>query len=239
MANSDTAFVFFKFYPIPEGTIPLNLYMGGEIVLRPKSQYKGGETKKLWLKKKLMTCSMIRKSVNDKKKEPSDESEYEPSDHLDTTSESENEHGNKKKRKKQKFATFNEKTDFHGRVELIVGMCFNDFKVCRSTLRKYAVQRGIHFVFIKNEWRRITIACKRGCGWKVHASPSHKNKAFQIKTWTNMEHKNCGWEFGNTKADSKWLADEYLEHIRVQPHWDNKAFQNQVHRDHKVTMSRY
>ncbi|WOK93089.1 hypothetical protein Cni_G01782 [Canna indica] len=219
-----------------QGTIPLNLYMGGKIVLRPKPQYKGGETKKLWLRNHLKSYPWIRnyhrqhlqhrqhrqahrlrvhlkkknkktrglskksvkiprkgmkikmtvkkpqkrkepaqseeevnldgcdfpdseddvpdiffdhnftqveeevnnmfndkkESVNDRKKEPSDESEYEPSDHLDTTSESKNEQRNKKKRKKQKFATFNEKTDFHGMVELIVGMCFNNFKVCRA-----------------------------------------------------------------------------------------------------------
>ncbi|WOL10473.1 hypothetical protein Cni_G19230 [Canna indica] len=80
-----------------------------------------------------------KECVNDKKKEPSDESEYEPSDHLDAASESENEQGNKKKRKKQKFTTFNEKTDFHGRVELTVGMCFNDFKVCSvsAAVKKY------------------------------------------------------------------------------------------------------
>ncbi|WOL08606.1 hypothetical protein Cni_G17359 [Canna indica] len=101
------------------------------------------------------------------KKEPSDESEYEPSDHLDTASESKNKQGNKKKRKKQKFATFNKKTDFHGRVELTVGMCFNDFKVCKSAVKKYAVQRGIDFVFIKNEKKKDNHCMQEGLWMEV------------------------------------------------------------------------
>ncbi|XP_028123134.1 uncharacterized protein LOC114320220 [Camellia sinensis] len=61
----------------------------------------------------------------------------------------------------------------------------------RSVLRKYAVECGFRFKYVKNDSVRITTVCmmreSKGCMWSVHARVLHANGFFYLRKW-NKEH---------------------------------------------------
>ncbi|XP_057429827.1 uncharacterized protein LOC130722946 [Lotus japonicus] len=141
---------------------------------------------------------------------------------------------------KKKFPEFNQFIDIQKKIKLEVGMKFSNHKVFREAVQQYGIENGIDFLWVKSESKRITIKCKKGCGWRMHASHNEAENSFQIKTWTNIEHKDCGWSNKNTKASAKWLSLKYQDQIRDHKgKWENEPFINQVARDHKIFVSRF
>ena len=63
-----------------------------------------------------------------------------------------------------------------------------------NVLRKYAVECGFWFKYLKNDSVRITAVCtmreSKGCMWSIHARVLHANEFFYICKW-NAEHC-CG-----------------------------------------------
>ena len=118
----------------------------------------------------------------------------------------------KSSRRTSKYHEFNPVTNFDKKIQLRVRMKFTNFKVYREALKEYEIQQGINYTFINNKAARITVKCKGGCRWKVHASKNKDDLAFQIKTLDNLEHKKCGWQYQNTRVDAKWLASKFRKH---------------------------
>ena len=99
--------------------------------------------------------------------------------------------GSDDERKKVSYPEFNEKTDMKRPITLKIGMKFADFRVYKVALKQYCIEQGIYYNYIINEAARITVVCKRNCGWRIHASKTQDGTAFQIKTFTSPEHI-CG-----------------------------------------------
>ncbi|KAL7163569.1 hypothetical protein ACSBR2_039640 [Camellia fascicularis] len=64
----------------------------------------------------------------------------------------------------------------------------------RNVLRKYAVECGFRFKYLKNDSAQIIAVCtlreSKGCMWSIHARVLHADEFFYIRKW-NTEH-SCG-----------------------------------------------
>ncbi|KAF7820809.1 uncharacterized protein G2W53_026264 [Senna tora] len=161
-------------------------------------------------------------------------SEYDDSDELVSLDGSSDDEANKRPR----FKSFNEVTDFKKPINLEVGLKFANHQIYRQALKQYCIENGIVFKYKKNENKRITVICKKNCGWRIHAAKTHDGEAFQVKTFKGKDH-NCGWEKDNRWVTSKWLAEKFVDNIKDTPDWSNTVFKNQVLRDHNVEVSRH
>ena len=100
---------------------------------------------------------------------------------------------------------------------------------------EWQVQQGYDLKFIRNENARITAACKRGWGFRIHASPMQGERTFQIKS-LQLVH-NCGRSYDNHLVTSKYLSDKYLVKLRDNPDWKRLAMQKEVRRELLVDVS--
>ncbi|KAK9290936.1 hypothetical protein L1049_009116 [Liquidambar formosana] len=83
-----------------------------------------------------------------------------------------------------------------------VGQCFKDgVKGFRVELRKYSVEIGFNYDFVRNESDRVTTVCRmkeqRGCEWQVHARMEHANGWLYIRQLNNVH--TCGAAVRTTK----------------------------------------
>ncbi|XP_051138696.1 uncharacterized protein LOC127256630 [Andrographis paniculata] len=66
--------------------------------------------------------------------------------------------------------------------DLKVGMKLVNRLKYRQALIDWAVWRGWDINLIKNEKKKVTTICKKGCDWRIHASSIMDGDTFQIKT---------------------------------------------------------
>ena len=132
------------------------------------------------------------------------------------------------------YPYFNEDVDMV-KPTLKVGMKFTSAQIFRKALVEWQVQQGYDLKFIRNENARITAACKRGCGFRIHASPMQGEMTFQIKSLQPVH--NCGRSYDNHLVTSKYLSDKYLVKLRDNPDWKRLAMQKEVRRELLVDVS--
>ncbi|XP_028066080.1 uncharacterized protein LOC114269020 [Camellia sinensis] len=89
----------------------------------------------------------------------------------------------------------------------------------RSVLRKYAIECGFRFKFLKNDSVRITAVCmmreSKNCIWSIHARVLRADEFFYIHKW-NREH-SCGVVVRtakNPRAGSELVCDVISERVR-------------------------
>ncbi|KAK9279492.1 hypothetical protein L1049_013171 [Liquidambar formosana] len=104
-----------------------------------------------------------------------------------------------------------------------VGQCFKDGVVeFRESLRKYSVEIGFDYDYVRNEPGRVTAECKmkerRGCMWQVHARMERSNGCFYIRELNNVH--TCGAALRTTKhkrMGSNIVSSEFVEVLRGKP----------------------
>ncbi|KAL0333976.1 UNVERIFIED_CONTAM: hypothetical protein Sangu_1553800 [Sesamum angustifolium] len=121
-------------------------------------------------------------------------------------------------------------------LELVVGMKFASGKIFREVLRDWCVRHGYDLEFIRNETKRITAKCKKGCNWRIHASPIQNEQTFQIKSLKG-EH-NCARTYVNSLAQSKYLAKRMEGAIRDNPNIGIAQLKNTIMRKCRVDVSK-
>ncbi|KAI8558887.1 hypothetical protein RHMOL_Rhmol04G0131000 [Rhododendron molle] len=86
----------------------------------------------------------------------------------------------------------------------------------RATLKRYAIENGFMYDFVKNDQYRVTAKCSiSSCGWRVHTILDRSNKEFRIKELVN-EH-GCGSTYRMNKhkrVTSSLVASEVTSMIR-------------------------
>jgi hypothetical protein len=117
-------------------------------------------------------------------------------------------------------------------------MLFASVDVFRRAVREVNVRMGKDLKWSKNDPDRVVVVCKKKrCKYKVYASNVKGEKSFQIKQM--YPKHSCARSYKNTQVTSQWLANKYLETIRVNPEWLLKAFKYQVMHDFKVDVTKY
>ncbi|XP_028056540.1 uncharacterized protein LOC114260592 [Camellia sinensis] len=92
----------------------------------------------------------------------------------------------------------------------------------RTVFRKYAVECGFRFKYIKIDYVRITAICmmceSKGCMWSVHARVLHANGFFYVRKWNGLH--TCGVSVRtpkNLRAGSDLVSDVISERVRDKP----------------------
>ncbi|KAL7174554.1 hypothetical protein ACSBR2_033738 [Camellia fascicularis] len=92
----------------------------------------------------------------------------------------------------------------------------------RTVLRKYAVECGFQFKYVKNDFVRITTVCmmseSKGCMWSIHAHVLHANGFFNIRKWNDLH--TCGVAVRtpkNPRASSDLVSDVIFERVHDKP----------------------
>ncbi|KAK9266606.1 hypothetical protein L1049_027301 [Liquidambar formosana] len=104
-----------------------------------------------------------------------------------------------------------------------IEVCFKDgAKGFRVALRKYSVENGFNYDFVRNGPDRVTAVCRlkerRGCEWRVHARMEHANGWFYICQLNNVH--TCGAAVRTTKHSrmgSDIVSSEMVEVVRDKP----------------------
>ncbi|KAH7864218.1 hypothetical protein Vadar_027098 [Vaccinium darrowii] len=86
----------------------------------------------------------------------------------------------------------------------------------RTALKKYAIEVGLEFKYVKNDGARITAECanKDRCQWRVHASIESANGYFYIRKLCN-DH-NCG--VAVLKSSNKRMSSDLVAQAIVGKH---------------------
>ncbi|XP_028070019.1 uncharacterized protein LOC114272493 [Camellia sinensis] len=104
-----------------------------------------------------------------------------------------------------------------------VGQSFEDGAAkFRNVLRKYAVECGFRFKYVKNDSVRIIAVCmmreSKGYMWSIHARVLHADEFFYIHKW-NIEH-SCSVAIRtpkNLRAGSDLVSDVISELVHDKP----------------------
>lgn len=134
------------------------------------------------------------------------------------------------------FPAYNPKTNKANHV-FKVGMLFKDNKEFKQVVSNYSIKHGKKIRFPKTEVYRVTVVCNVdvGCLWTIYASRMQDSTTLQVKTFVD-EHK-CTRQFKNIHANSKWLADKYVDTVRSNPKILVKAFMDTIMREHVMQVS--
>ncbi|XP_059658764.1 uncharacterized protein LOC132305075 [Cornus florida] len=108
----------------------------------------------------------------------------------------------------------------------------------RLALRDYVIKEKLDIKLTRNDGDRVTAVCKQGCGWRIHASKPSNEQCLRIKTFT-IEHNNCLWTHSSKQATSSYLANKYLEQVRLNPTMGHVALQSTIAAELDLDVSTY
>lgn len=136
----------------------------------------------------------------------------------------------------------NEQVEFNEKVhmknpELICGMKFPNAQTFRKYLKEWNVVHGYDIEFDKNESSRITAKCRLGCTWRIHASKVGKEATFAIKTIKGTHE--CGRQYSNKQADSRYLGKTIVDEVKDNPGIDIPSLQKKIRRNIMIDASRF
>ncbi|XP_059650403.1 uncharacterized protein LOC132296203 [Cornus florida] len=160
------------------------------------------------------------------------ESDYAPTDELISACGSDDDEGNGPKH--QEFIPSKDL----GEKEIAVGMKFATAADFRLALREIAVKKRFDLKFKRNDGDRISEVCKGGCGWKIFASKPDDEDCLIVKTYV-PEHNNCLWFYTNGQATSTYLANKYLEQVRINPGMPTNTLKRTIASELDIDVSDY
>ncbi|XP_057780140.1 uncharacterized protein LOC130998748 [Salvia miltiorrhiza] len=115
-------------------------------------------------------------------------------------------------RLRKKRLVYDPKCD-HSKLEIVIGMHFQDGFQCREALTTWAVENGRYIRFRAVSKKKLLAKCTPLCPWKVFASALQGNGNFFIKSYAG-DH-NCAKAMSNKLLSSQWVAKRYLNVYRV------------------------
>ncbi|XP_059668828.1 uncharacterized protein LOC132313911 [Cornus florida] len=122
--------------------------------------------------------------------------------------------------------------------ELEIGMRFASTADFSLALGDFVIKEKMDIEFTRNDGDRVSAVCKQGCGWKIHASKPSNEQCLRIKRFSK-EHKNCLWTHSRKQATSSYLANKYLEQVRLNPTMGNVALQSTIATKLDIDVSTY
>ncbi|KAL3507354.1 hypothetical protein ACH5RR_032736 [Cinchona calisaya] len=116
-------------------------------------------------------------------------------------------------------------------------MVFESKMQFKNVVDNYAVKCSKEPKYKKNDKDRMRVVCKsEKCGWFMHALRMQGIENFQIKT-IGPKHK-YGRSLKNKKVTATFLSKRYLEYLRPNLNVSIGDFQDMVHRQLNVSVTR-
>lgn len=134
------------------------------------------------------------------------------------------------------FPIFNHKTEMKN-PKFQLTMLFASSKVFRAAVKKQAILERRPIKQCKNYGSRVKFICEPPCEWKIYASKMRDTDNYQIKVY-KPKH-TCNTTFHQKQINSRWIADEYEDEIRMNPTWPLSSFLKKVVNDWHYHVSIY
>ena len=115
------------------------------------------------------------------------------------------------------------------------GCVFTSATLFRQAVKKYAIMDKRPITNVRNYGKKVKYICEAPCQWKIYVSPMQSSKTYQIKTFYNIH--TCMATFIQKQINSTWIADYYLNEIRMNPGWPVPAFHKKIVNDLKCKVS--
>ncbi|KAG8375322.1 hypothetical protein BUALT_Bualt10G0088200 [Buddleja alternifolia] len=110
-----------------------------------------------------------------------------------------------------------------------LGMEFISREKYREVLRDWAVRNGWDLKFIANEKKKITVVCKHGCFWRIHASHRQGSTTYQVKTLRGVH--TCSYKPENAQANYKYIGKRIENMVRDNPNEGLESLKKKFKRD--------
>ena len=136
-----------------------------------------------------------------------------------------------------RFLEFNQHIGMKN-VQLMKDLKFASHVIFKEALKEWCIREKHDFEYKHNDKGRMTIVyiyIYIKCGWKIHASQTQMEDAFQIKTFKSIH--TCGKDHKNCKISSRWLANKYFSFFKDDHTWTANALKGAVFRDHEVDVT--
>lgn len=124
----------------------------------------------------------------------------------------------------------------HSKMEVVLGMRFEDGLKCMEALRTWAIVKGHHIHFKRVTKHQLEAKCKKPCLWRCYGAMKKVEKTFAITTLSG-EH-TCPFDIHNKCANYIWIAEQYLDVFRVRPDMTIGEFEEDCNRRFHIQPSK-
>ena len=121
-------------------------------------------------------------------------------------------------------------------IEFQTGLLFTSVKILKNAIIDYAVEQKRDIWFSKNDLQRVQAKCSKTCPWYLFASKIDVDGTFQVKTYKKQH--NCMLVHKHSFVRSDWLARKFRNHIRANPKWKLREFQQHINQVHGLVISK-
>ncbi|XP_027905924.1 uncharacterized protein LOC114165520 [Vigna unguiculata] len=110
--------------------------------------------------------------------------------------------------KMPKFVKYNAE-DMNKSFKFKLRMEFCSFKDFKHALIEHSVLNGKEIKFVKNDYKRVRVVCKKKCGFLIMVSKVGGSQTFRVKTLVGSHR--CGRVMFNKNANKDWIAQVLLD----------------------------
>ena len=110
-----------------------------------------------------------------------------------------------------------------------MGTLFSSGHAFRAAVRKHAILHQRPVRLKKNLSDKIKWICVLECKWKCYGIKQQRSSNIQIKTIYKKHTCTPNWE--QKQVNSRWIANEYEDQIRMNPTRKLESFHQQVIND--------
>lgn len=135
-----------------------------------------------------------------------------------------------------KYPAFNEDVDMANPI-FELGLCFKSSGLFRKAVKKHAIMERRPISNVRNYGKKIKYVCEAPCQWKIYAAPIKDTTTYQVRIF-NRNH-TCMPTFKQKQINSTWIAEHYLNEIRMNPSWPVPNFHKKIVNDLKCDVSRH
>ncbi|KAG8378803.1 hypothetical protein BUALT_Bualt07G0022900 [Buddleja alternifolia] len=121
------------------------------------------------------------------------------------------------------------------KVDLFAGLKFETRKQYKEVLKAWVVRKGWDVIFLRSEKRKVTVICKNGYEWRIHASPIMGSITFQIKSIKGQHFYN--FRTDNKQATYKNIGKRIQHFINDNPNEGLVSLKNKIRRDVQIEYS--
>ncbi|XP_010550289.1 PREDICTED: uncharacterized protein LOC104821184 [Tarenaya hassleriana] len=127
-------------------------------------------------------------------------------------------------------------TTFPSNEFLYLGKPFNSGEEFKKALFDYVINKNFNVKL--SRWDRTKLAavcCNVGCPWRIYCSVEVSINKWMIKIYKD-DHNHIAEKYANMLT-MRQIANLYVEKIRADPSFKGKKIQDEIQRDHNLTVS--
>ena len=121
-------------------------------------------------------------------------------------------------------------------IQFQVGMKFDSPDSFRTTVKDSTIANGFTANYVRGGTKSVEFKCKSVCPWRIYASWNQAKETFVVKALN--DHHTCNRVTDSCHVTYKWIANHFLERIRMTPDWKAVDMMREIYEVHGVNVSR-